>query len=65
MYILKNAKEKSAIDFVVVNEVVEKWIEKINIDEEGLLRMKGRNETDHDTITVDMVKTNINKNKAN
>ena len=59
----KKEEEKSAIDFIVTNSKVEKWIKKITIDEEGLLRIKGRNETDHNTITIDMIIKNIEKSK--
>ena len=43
----KNANEYSAIDFVVASNEAEKWIESVLIDEEGLMKIKGKNETDH------------------
>ena len=45
-----NDQEFSAIDFIVVSENVEKWINKIVIDEDGLSTIKGKKETDHNTI---------------
>ena len=42
--------EISAIDFIIANDAVEKWISKMIIDEDGLLKVKGKKETDHNTI---------------
>ena len=54
----KNDNEKSAIDFVVASRLAESWIEGMKIDEEGLLKIQGKKETDHNTI---MVKISIGK----
>ena len=48
----KQGETKSAIDFVVVEETLEKNIEKMIIDEAGLVRMKGSKDSDHNTIIV-------------
>ena len=50
----KNKDEVSAIDFVVTTTEAEKWVESVLIDEEGLMKIKGRNETDHNTIQIDL-----------
>ena len=46
-----NTEEYSAIDFIVVSEQMEKWVDNMTIDEDGLLKVKGKKETDHNTIT--------------
>ena len=48
----KNANEFSAIDFVVASETAKTWIKDMQIDETGLIRVKGKNQTDHNTISV-------------
>ena len=50
----KNHNEMSAIDFVVATDEAAKWIKRVLIDEEGLMKIKGRNETDHNTIQIDL-----------
>ena len=54
----KNPNEISAIDFVVATDEASKWIQRVLIDEDGLLKVKGRNETDHNTIQIDLEVTN-------
>ena len=49
----KNTKkdtEVSAIDFVAASNNAKEWITEVTIDELGLLKIKGKNETDHNTI---------------
>ena len=46
----KNSNEKSAIDFVVASDHIEKTLTHMLIDEDGLYRIKGKKETDHNTI---------------
>ena len=48
----KNDNETSAIDFIVTDGTVEQWVKEIEIDEEGLNKIKGKNDSDHNTITV-------------
>ena len=49
----KDSNEKSAIDFVVTSQEAEKMVTKMQIDEDGVNKIKGkRNETDHNTITL-------------
>ena len=55
----KNKDEFSAIDFVLITDPVEKWIKHIEIDEQGLNKISGRHETDHNTIIIDMTITNL------
>ena len=59
----KNDREKSAIDFVLANEEVAKWINEINIDEDGMIRVRGKNETDHNTITMNLDIDNLDNVK--
>ena len=46
----KNPSEKSAIDFVVSTSETEKNLISMIIDEEGTYKIKGKNDTDHNTI---------------
>ena len=54
----KNPNEISAIDFVVATDEAEKWLKRVTIDEKGLMKIKGKNETDHNTIQIDLEVTN-------
>ena len=58
-----NSEELSAIDFVIVNSTVEKWISEMIIDEDGLFKVKGKKETDHNTILLKMSINNIERIK--
>ena len=58
-----NSEEVSAIDFIVANNTVEKWISKMVIDEDGLLKIKGKKETDHNTISIRINIKNIERIK--
>ena len=60
----KNKDEISAIDFVVATSEAEKCIEKVFIDEDGTMKIKGRNDTDHHTIQIDIKTLNIDKVKT-
>ena len=42
------------IDYILTSEHVTKNITSIIIDEEGLLRVKGKKDTDHNTIVMNM-----------
>lgn len=55
----KKQNEKSAIDFVLCSEEIETMISKIEIDEEGLYKIKGCSDSDHNTILI-----NINLKKV-
>ena len=48
----KNKDEISAIDFVVASDKIEKSLISMEIDEEGIHKIKGKRETDHNTITT-------------
>ena len=48
----KNTTEKSVIDYILVSSTQKRIIENIEIDELGTLRIKGKNYTDHNTITA-------------
>ena len=50
----KKLSEKSAIDLVIASHNAEMLIQKITIDEEGLFRFKGKSESDHNTILVEI-----------
>ena len=47
-----NTDERSIIDYILVDKKMKRYMEEIQIDEEGNHRPKGKNETDHNTITV-------------
>ena len=50
----KNISENSAIDFVITSPTVATWIKQMEIDEEGIMKVKGKNPTDHNTITIEL-----------
>ena len=49
-----NDTEFSAIDFVVASEGAKLWIQQMKIDEEGLVKVKGKNNSDHNTISINI-----------
>ena len=59
----KNDTEKSAIDFVVTDIETEKWVSSMKIDEDGLLKVSGKNDTDPNTIVVELVINRLEKTK--
>ncbi len=48
----RNTEEKSVIDYILATKDIAKRCENIIVDEEGALRIKGKNESDHNTITA-------------
>ena len=58
-----NNNEYSAIDFIIVSNTVERWIKEMIIDEDGLLKIKGKKETDHNTISLKIDIENTEKIK--
>ena len=58
-----NANEYSAIDFILGNEHINQWISEIHIDEEGLSKIKGKKETDHNTIIIKIKIQSIDKTR--
>ena len=60
----KKENEVSAIDFVWASDNVYRWIDKVNIDEEGLLKIRGKNNTDHNTICINLNVPNVEKTKT-
>ena len=46
-----NPKEKSVIDYILTTPTISTQVNNLVIDEEGTLRLKGKNESDHNTIT--------------
>ena len=48
----KKSEEKSVIDYILASPYIAKGIQTLIVDEEGHLRVKGKNETDHNTITM-------------
>ncbi len=50
----KNTAEKSIIDYLLISESSEKYTSDISVDTEGHLRLKGKNETDHNTISMNL-----------
>ena len=71
----KDTKERSVIDYVLISEGIVNSIKHIEIDEIGACRLKGKEETDHNTIMIELnldYKTKIitetiynTKNKSN
>ena len=59
----KNISEFSAIDFVLCTHPVERWINQMIIDEEGMYKISGKNPTDHNTIIIDMTIKNLDNIK--
>ena len=59
----KNSNEYSAIDYVLTTEGTEPSIINITIDEEGLYKIKGKNETDHNSIIVNINVKQLDKQK--
>ena len=49
-----NPNEKSIIDYILTTENISNNIRELNIDEKGTLRLKGRKESDHNTITLEI-----------
>ena len=47
-----NPQEKSIIDYVLMTPGIAKNTTEIIIDEEGTMRLKGKKESDHNTITI-------------
>ena len=48
----KKENEISAIDFVVVNQETAALVTEMLIDEDGMYKIKGRNETDHKWLYI-------------
>ena len=48
----ENPNEKSVIDYIITDEKMTLQCENVRIDEEGILRIKGKKESDHNTITL-------------
>ena len=47
-----NPNEKSIIDYVIADANIAKQITELKIDDIGLLTLRGKKETDHNTITL-------------
>ena len=45
-------EERSVIDYIMITQQISRYIKMITVDEEGNLRIKGKNETDHNTILM-------------
>ena len=50
----RNDAEKSVIDYILTTDQIASNIQTIIVDEEGILRIKGKNETDHNTIMMSL-----------
>ena len=55
----KDKEEISAIDFVVCNDRAEKMIKKMTIDEDGIFKLRGRTDSDHNTVIIEINVTNV------
>ena len=59
----KNPDEKSAIDFVTATLEAHSWIKNVFIDETGLFKVKGKINSDHNTICIDLCIPYIDKSQ--
>ena len=59
----KNKNEISAIDFVIAERSIEEEMDSMIIDEEGLMKIKGKTDTDHNTIVLNLNVHKIEKMK--
>ena len=50
----RNDAEKSVIDYILTTDQIVRNIQTIIVDEEGNLRIKGKNKTDHNTIMMSL-----------
>ena len=53
--------EKSVIDYIIATDYIKRNTNSIIVDEEGIIRPKGKNETDHNTIVMKMKINNTRK----
>ena len=60
----KNDNEFSAIDFVVASHNAEEMVSKMLIDEMGIHKVRGKNETDHNTISIQINISQVDRKKA-
>ncbi len=49
-----NPNERSVIDYILATKQIQSLVLNTNIDETGSLRIRGKKETDHNTITMEM-----------
>ena len=47
-----NTEERSVIDYIITTETIERNTTSLIIDKEGTLRIKGKKESDHNTILM-------------
>ena len=59
----KKNEQNSAIDFVITSSGFSQCIQTMEIDEEGLHRLKSKSETDHNSIIIKANLQNIIKNR--
>ena len=59
----KIKNEKSVIDYKMVSPRIMSGINTVIVDEEGHLRIKGKNETDHNTLLMTMIINDTRKPK--
>ena len=60
----KNMNEKSAIDFVVSTKEISRSLISMEIDEEGIYKIRGNKNTDHNTIIINIEINKIDKPRA-
>ena len=56
--------EKSAIDYILTSPDMSTLVTKMVIDEDGLYKIKGKHETDHNTICLDLAIGQIERSKT-
>ena len=50
----KDIMEKSIIDYVIMSNPIADLTKMVHIDEAGIYKLKGKEETDHNTITIEV-----------
>ena len=50
----KDILEKSVIDYIIIRNEDCELVQENNVDEEGALKLKGKSESDHNTMTLSM-----------
>ena len=59
----QNASERSIIDYILCTEETDKSTTLVIIDEEGIMRMKGKHVSDHNTIYLEIENNKMQSNE--
>ena len=58
-----NTQERSAIDYILIDDDSKDEIKELIVDEEGIFRAEGKKHSDHNTITATFDIKQIQTNK--